>query len=60
MLRAMNWKKIAMIAIAAFLVYFLVRSPVESATTVKSIAVSVGGFANRLATALTTFLQTLF
>lgn len=56
----MNWKKIGTVALVAFLIYFVVRSPVESATTVRGIVTSLGQFANSIAVALTTFLQTLF
>jgi hypothetical protein len=56
----MNWKKIGLVALVAFIVYFLVRSPVESAMAVKNVGLVVGRFANTLATSIATFFTTLF
>jgi len=56
----MNWKRIGGIALVAFLLYFLVKSPVESAVTVKNLAAQIADIAEALATSLTTFLRTLF
>lgn len=56
----MNWKKLGIIALVSFLVYFLVRSPVESANAVKTLGIQIGRFANTLASSVTTFLTTLF
>ena len=56
----MNWKKIGLVALAAFLIYFLVVSPVESANAIKTMARTVGDFAHAAATSFTTFLSTLF
>ena len=56
----MNWKRAGLIVLAAFLVYFIVRSPVESANVVRNIASSIGQMANAIAVSLTTFLQNLF
>ena len=60
MVRSMNWKKLGIGLLIAFLVYFVVRSPVESATVTKNIFTAIGHFFSTLAVALTTFLQTLF
>lgn len=57
---SMNWKKLGIIALVSFLVYFLVRSPVESANAVKTLGIQIGRFANTLASSVTTFLTTLF
>ena len=56
----MSTKKILLVALVAFAIYFLVRSPVESATAVNSVSDWVGQTASDLAASLTTFLQTLF
>lgn len=56
----MNWKRIGVLSLVAFLVYFIVRAPVESADVVHNIVTSTGHFLNSLAVALTTFLQALF
>jgi len=56
----MNWKKVGTGLLVAFLAYFVIKSPVESATAVRNVFVSAGRFANTAAVALTTFLQTLF
>ena len=56
----MDWKRLGGLVLVAFLVYFVVRSPVESANAVKGVATQVGHFANALAVSLTTFLRTLF
>lgn len=44
----------------AFMIYFVVRSPVESANAVKGVAQQIGDFANALVVSITTFLRTLF
>jgi hypothetical protein len=54
-----NWKKLISISLVIFALYFLVRSPVESATFVRSVAYTVGDIANAAATSLTTFIRTL-
>lgn len=56
----MNWKKLGIVAGVAFLIYFVVRSPVESANAVKNAAVQMGELANLIAVSLTTFLRALF
>lgn len=56
----MNWKKIGLVALGAFLIYFLVVSPVESANAVKAVANIIADFAHDAATSMTTFLRTLF
>ena len=56
----MNWKRIGSILLVAFLAYFLIKSPVESANAVRNVFISAGRLANTTAVALTTFLQTLF
>jgi hypothetical protein len=55
-----NWKKLISIALVIFALYFMVRSPVESATFVRHVAYTVGDVANAAATSLSTFLGTLF
>lgn len=60
MIAAMNWKRLGILALVAFVVYFLVRSPVESATAVRNVASEIGDLANLIAVSLTTFLRTLF
>jgi hypothetical protein len=54
-----NWKKLISISLVVFALYFLVRSPVESATFVRSVANTIGDVANAAATSLTTFIRTL-
>jgi hypothetical protein len=56
----MGWKRLVGIALIAFAIYFVVRSPVESATAIKDVSSGVQTAARSLATSLTTFLQTLF
>lgn len=56
----MSTKKLLVVALVAFAIYFLVRSPVESATAVNSVSDWVGKTASAIASSLTTFLQTLF
>jgi len=56
----MNWKKIGLALFVAFLIYFVVRSPVESADVVRDVFTAIGRFLSTLASSLTTFLQALF
>lgn len=56
----MNWKRVGGILLGAFVVYFVVRAPVESANVVRGMFSASGRFLNSVAVALTTFLQTLF
>jgi hypothetical protein len=56
----MPWRRLLAITLVIFALYFLVRSPVESATFVRNLADTIGNIANALATSLTTFLRTLF
>jgi hypothetical protein len=57
---AMHWRRLISIALTLFALYFLIRSPVESATFVRQVATTIGDVANAAATSLTTFLRTLF
>lgn len=56
----MNWKKIGTIALVAFLIYFVVKSPVESASAIRNVAGEIADFANAAAASLTTFVSALF
>jgi hypothetical protein len=60
MLTNVNWRKIGAIALVAFIIFFVVRSPVESADVVKTVASAIASFANDAAVSMTTFLRTLF
>lgn len=60
MLWRMNWKKLGTIALVVFLVYFVVKSPVESANAIRNVAGQIADFANAAASSLTTFIGALF
>jgi hypothetical protein len=56
----MKWKKIGLIVLALFLIYFVVIAPVESAEALKTVGGWISRSARDAATSLATFLRTLF
>ncbi len=60
MISSVQMRRLFGFAIVAFLLYFLVRSPIESAHAIRNVTTAIAHFANALVVSLTTFFRALF
>jgi hypothetical protein len=56
----LNSKKVLLVSLAAFFVYYAFRAPDAAATAVKGLVRTAGGLLRQTADALTVFLDALF
>lgn len=60
MITSVHMKRLLFFSIIAFILYFLVVSPIESANVIKNVWNAIGTFFEALAVGLTTFFRALF